>query len=590
MCNKVCIIDSGYNKNHPSLANINVVKEICFTKKDDEIFVDEVANDSLGHGTAVTSIIYSSSPNSEYIIVKIFDDKWECSEELLIFALQYIYNNINCDYINISSGLTTLKEYEILKELCEQFEKKHILIISAFDNSGAVSYPAYFNNVIGVDSDTKCKNREEFIHVKNSMVNVFGYGNIQRVAWTQPDYMFVSGSSFACANITGYLARADIKGFDNANAYLREKAKWYIEFPIITKKKIPYKIKRAVVFPYNKEIKGLIDNSNVLEFDIINIFDLPQMGNVGKKMFSLDKKKSYDVKNINKLDWSCNFDTVILGHTREINNIYGYNVAEDLLKKCIEYNKNIYSFDPINQKLLSEYADKIFFPQTNFKDTSFGKLFDIKVPVIGILGTSSKQGKFTLQMTLREKLIKYGYFVGQVGTEPTALLCGMDEMFHIGYNSVFDLSSADFVECVNHALNDLQVKGVEIIVGGCQSNTIPYSVKNTRYLNHRQSEFLIGLNPDAVILCINIFDDFDYIERSINYIESLSDGKVVALVIFPLGIPNIWAPNYRKIIDSNAIHGLKKVVSLKTNIPCYILGENSEMDDLFNNIIDYFTE
>ena len=32
--------------------------------------------------------------------------------------------------------------------------------------------------------------------------------------------------------------------------------------------------------------------------------------------------------------------------------------------------------------------------------------------------------------------------------------------------------------------------------------------------------FLLGVNPDAVILVVNIYDDIDYIRRTISYLES----------------------------------------------------------------------
>lgn len=45
--------------------------------------------------------------------------------------------------------------------------------------------------------------------------------------------------------------------------------------------------------------------------------------------------------------------------------------------------------------------------------------------------------------------------------------------------------------------------------------------------------FLHGTSPDAVILCVNIDDDMDYIKRTINYIEAYVDTKIIALVIYP---------------------------------------------------------
>ena len=49
-----------------------------------------------------------------------------------------------------------------------------------------------------------------------------------------------------------------------------------------------------------------------------------------------------------------------------------------------------------------------------------------------------------------------------------------------------------------------------------------------------QYELLMGTLPDAVVLCVNPFDDRDYIRRTIQFIESATEGKVIALCLSPL--------------------------------------------------------
>lgn len=44
----------------------------------------------------------------------------------------------------------------------------------------------------------------------------------------------------------------------------------------------------------------------------------------------------------------------------------------------------------------------------------------------------------------------------------------------------------------------------------------------------------MGTLPDAVVLCVNPFDDRDYIRRTIQFIESATEGKVIALCLFPM--------------------------------------------------------
>lgn len=69
----------------------------------------------------------------------------------------------------------------------------------------------------------------------------------------------------------------------------------------------------------------------------------------------------------------------------------------------------------------------------------FGKLYRNPKPVLGVFGTSSRQGKFTLQLILRKHFTELGYVIGQIGTEPTAALFEMDADFHFGYNTNTDI-------------------------------------------------------------------------------------------------------------------------------------------------------
>ena len=57
-----------------------------------------------------------------------------------------------------------------------------------------------------------------------------------------------------------------------------------------------------------------------------------------------------------------------------------------------------------------------------------------------MVGTNSSQGKYSVQLYFRRRLREVGYKVGQLGTEPSAVLFEMDEMFHCGYNQQIGFS------------------------------------------------------------------------------------------------------------------------------------------------------
>ena len=70
-------------------------------------------------------------------------------------------------------------------------------------------------------------------------------------------------------------------------------------------------MKKAVVFPFNKEIHSIVANTDLCSFDILGIFDTKYLGNVNKKISEVLPYCSNDniIQNIEKLDWSLPFDT-----------------------------------------------------------------------------------------------------------------------------------------------------------------------------------------------------------------------------------------------------------------------------------------
>lgn len=217
-------------------------------------------------------------------------------------------------------------------------------------------------------------------------------------------------------------------------------------------------------------------------------------------------------------------------------------------------------------------------------------LYRISKPVVGVFGTSSKQGKFTLQLKLRELLLSRGYNVGQIGTEPSALLYGMDYAFPMGYNSSVHIKEYDTIRYINYIVNDLCMKEKDIIIAGSQSGTVPYDTGNLVQYTAPQCCFLMGLQPDAVVLCVDPYDDIDYIKRTIKYIEACSGCDIVALSIFPMNIREdffgIYGSKKRMTEEELSKHKIMLYENLK--IPAYVLGDAKDMDELAGIIIDFF--
>ena len=159
---------------------------------------------------------------------------------------------------------------------------------------------------------------------------------------------------------------------------------------------------------------------------------------LGREVYSLNKKRKFIVKNIDKCEWNT-FDTLIIGHVRELSKLLNRNLKKNLLEKCLEHKKNVYCYDGYDvddykEKFASHGLKLVIADEVNFRDM-FGKLYQLKTPILSVMGTSKKQGKFTLQMQIKRVLGQKKIKVGQMGTEPTGLILGCDEILPSGYDS-----------------------------------------------------------------------------------------------------------------------------------------------------------
>lgn len=97
--------------------------------------------------------------------------------------------------------------------------------------------------------------------------------------------MIQSGSSFACAHITRLIAKIiqgkklDVKDLLNE---LREEATAVYQSRTYKENAPEFTIKRAVCFPYNKEIDTLCRNEALLTFKLIGVYDSKYNFNLGK--------------------------------------------------------------------------------------------------------------------------------------------------------------------------------------------------------------------------------------------------------------------------------------------------------------------
>lgn len=586
---RIAIVDNGVRVDHPAFKTNKPDVIWCVGKKDE--------NQSCGHGTAVYNIIRKTNEFADIINFKITDSNGDIDEKILISCLHNIRDNYDVDIINLSLGLSLCENINPLRTVCDDLIARGVIIISAFDNEGSISYPAAFCNVIGVTSSDLCCKTNDFIIFKDMVVNIAAKGSLQRLAWDKPDYIMLDGSSFACAHVTVQVARWVSEGIANLSEILEkfnEIALWAERGnDIRMKKRESFEIENAILFPFNKEMHSLIRFHDMLSFKIAGVYDIRLSSHVGSttdRIMNADVK-SYPIRRTEDIDWNI-CDTIILGNIPANITTAVSSVRETLINRAISIGKNIYSFDDLYDKF--EY-NRMFCPtvtQGDLPPERFGKLYRISRPVVGVYGTSSSQGKFTLQLELRRKFLEYGYHVGQIGSEPSAQLFGMDFTYPMGFNDSIYINAHKSIHFLNECINHLCQKNCDIIITGSQSSVLPYDTGNLGMFPLKQFNFLMGTQPDAVVLCINPYDEFDYIARSICFLESSVACKVIALCVYPMNLKKDWTSLYnrKKMLEEKEYQLLKDALQIRFSIPVYRLGDELDITNIFNDIIDFFTE
>lgn len=145
---RIAIIDNGINRDL-----------ICKEKIQAQVVIDEnnrciedkneIQITDFQHGTFCALIVEKYNSHCILDSVRILDKTGKGGIEKIEPALEWCYQN-NIRVVNLSFGTTNFNECEKLKKLVNKYAYHGMIIVAATANSGFVSYPASFTNVIGV--------------------------------------------------------------------------------------------------------------------------------------------------------------------------------------------------------------------------------------------------------------------------------------------------------------------------------------------------------------------------------------------------------------------------------------------------------
>lgn len=215
------------------------------------------------------------------------------------------------------------------------------------------------------------------------------------------------------------------------------------------------------------------------------------------------------------------------------------------------------------------------------------KLRIIGIPIITVIGTSSKQGKFSLQLELRREFLKNGYSVGQWCTEPQGYLFGIDQVFPLGYGSnINKFSEKEIIHELNRQLHEIELLDKDIIITGLQSHLVCEKLYNTRMFPSLQTATLAATQPDAMVLVVNAYDADDYILRTIRFAESVTGSKVYCTVLSFKNIKTSFSPLENNVIllSEDEIVKHTRRISASTGIPCFSI---NEVNEIYKSIVNF---
>ena len=455
---RVAIVDSGIDPKHPLVGSIS--GGISIKRSGGRtVRTSDDWDDDTGHGTACAGIVRKIAPKAMIFSVRIFDRVPSSDATLLESGLEWAIEN-EMDIANVSLGTVDWSRREALASVCRRARKAGLLVVAAAHPAGCPCLPAFLQDVIGVGVGSP--DGTVFGYRPGESIECIARGAIRRVCWKKGKRVIAGGTSLGAAEISGIVALIrsahptssldQVRAILKANAKQASSSKRRPQFESAPSERLgTHSIRKAILYPFNKEMHAFVRFRDLLRFEISGIADPPGKGLVGKDAGQAAGIETLGVRIAPRLaDSVKGADTLILGYVDQLSRICRRDVLEASVHTALQHGLNVFSFEAVPQSRYPElYAKaaggkrKIWYPRIASQEIERASVRGqdrqpIASPVLGVFGTSSNQGKFTLQLILRRELIKRGFRLGQLGTEHHSLLFGMEAAFPIGYGAPVD--------------------------------------------------------------------------------------------------------------------------------------------------------
>jgi uncharacterized NAD-dependent epimerase/dehydratase family protein len=622
----VAIIDSGVDPCHPRIGAIQSNTALSVSVEESPTFEADFT-DPAGHGTACAGIVKQLAPDAMLYSLRIFGASLTGDGRAIVSAIHWaIAQNVNV--INMSLGTTDGTFKSQLANVCVEAFEAGVIIVAADHNDGIPSYPASLPEVIGVGG-TSIQEPFGYFFRPGQRIECLARGDHQRVCWKGGKEILMGGTSFAAPRISALIAmileafpgtglkevRKILKANSISNSpsfpredlpdHRRASRKETGKRSAFTSKKFDW-IKRAALYPFNKELHALVRFRDLLPFEIVAVADPVGKGLVGKDAGEAIGISNVGIRITSRLsDAIRSADTLILGCIDQLVRMSKRDLLRTSAELALDNGTNIFSLPPIRREIYPDIHRKaeaknlnLQYPDISMDEVASaleqsGEYGPVDVPVLGIFGTSSQQGKFTAQLALRRQLIRRGYRVGQIGTEHHSELFGMDLAFPMGYNSPLRIPLQYFSPFLDYKMREISTRNPDIIITGSQSGTVPYDVLEPSTHSLPTIAFILGVKPDASILVVNSIDSVGYIRDSIDGLRVIGQNPTILLAISDKRKHTRTAYG-RQIVtpDQMSEDEISKTLSRLEEefcIPAISIASPEGQEKMANLVVDYFS-
>lgn len=575
---KIAVIDTiiDFNCTQLNLSAIEVDNRFC----DEQ---DNCTSYPKGHGTAVCGIIQKYAPDVKIVLFPVSSND---DSSTLVKILNYIYEKRICKIINLSLGFFDVgKKTTELHAICQKLHSVGILIVSAYDNQGLMSYPACFDEVIGVDTSESVKG-DNFIWVEGSPINVICSSQKKRVLWESGNKVYVKGNSFSVPYISSIIAEMFLSTNEliDVRSFLKKRAVNVQNLPSIPQthlKRNKINISKAIIFPVNDDTLPLIAFNNDCTFDLVGVYDYKYSSKIGKKIsdifdgaFDID----CDIKSYDDIEWENDFDTIILGKIDEVPNSLQNDFINRLQENCENHRKSIFLLDDNITELVNKNKPAVFnslsSPMEAYPYALLGKKWVNSVFKICVIGSSMDGERLFLQLQLKRALLNEGHNVGYLSTHKTGFLLGADRTFTYNKKQYNVISEKDKSLMLNNFIHEIELNNRDVIISGLLSEILPSNSLSPNPIVFLQGTFLYTLLPDIVILVVSIDDDIRLIMRTINMIRATVDANIVCIAVSTKQVSfRNGLTTTKSISGSNELLSFVKYIEKETGIMALELTE-----------------